>query len=106
MHSFGQFERPFYVKSDAGAAGSFSASADQIFVTVSQRVLRDGKEQIWDCVVVHSNTELDGTLRTRVLLCNPDWDEPLEIANVESRLKTDPSSSGILTHIGQRNGNL
>jgi hypothetical protein len=78
-----QIERPFYLKCDAGAAGSFSASANKISVTVSQPILRDGNAEMWDCVVIHSTMELDGSLRTRVLICNPEWDEPLEVANIE-----------------------
>ena len=38
---------------------------------------------MWDFVLVLSDRK-DGLLTTRVLLCHPDWDEPLEIAAVES----------------------
>jgi len=85
LYSFSQIERPFHLRCDVGAAGSFSANADRVSVIVSQQLLRDGRQQMWDWVVVHSKQAPDGTLSTRVLLCNPDWDEPLEIVNVESR---------------------
>jgi len=85
MYSRDQIERPFQVKCDAGGAGSFGANAQRVFVTVGQRILRDGREQMWESVVVLAAKERDGTLRTRVLLCNPEWDEPLEIAHVESK---------------------
>lgn len=75
----------FYLCGDAGSAGHFAASSDRLSVTVSQKTVLKGKEQMWDFVVVHSRQTLDGTLHTRVLLCHPEWDEPLEIATIESR---------------------
>ena len=93
MYSVSHIERSFHLRCDAGAAGSFSANAVQVSVIVGQRILRGGKEQIWDGVVVHSSRESDGTLRTRVLLCNPDWEEPLEIATVESTVLKPPSNA-------------
>jgi hypothetical protein len=98
-------ERPFQLRCDAGTVGSFSATTERVCVTVSQRLLRDGEEQMWDCVVVHSTKEPDGSLRTRVLLCNPDWEEPLEVANVQS-MSCEPASAGIVTHVGRQDGNL
>jgi hypothetical protein len=70
-------------------------------VTISQRILRDGKEQTWDCVLVQSREQLDGSLTTRVLICNPDWDEPLEVATIES--KPEQGRAEILTQAAQPN---
>jgi hypothetical protein len=105
MHTRKDIERPFQLRCDAAGAGSFSAITDRLSVTVSQKILRDGEEQIWDTVVVHSAAQPDDTLRTRVLLCNPEWDEPLEIANVESR-SLDPASRGIAAKLGPIHENL
>ena len=44
----------------------------------------NGRQQLWDFILVLANRDRDGTLRTRVLLCHPDWDEPVEIAEVQS----------------------
>jgi hypothetical protein len=75
---------PFRFKCDADVAGCIFGSSDQVSVTVGQSILRDGAEQIWDFVLVLSRRDYAGVLTTRVLLCNPDWDEPLEIVAVES----------------------
>jgi hypothetical protein len=102
---FSQIERPFSLRCDAGASGSFSASASKVFVTVSQPIVRDGKQEMWDCVVVHSAREPDGSLRTRVLICNPEWDEPLEVANIESRPEQGRGASrpkDLLGHTNER----
>ncbi|MGA7174329.1 MAG: hypothetical protein WBG29_13585 [Candidatus Acidiferrales bacterium] len=35
---------------------------------------------------VYAHEEQDGTLVVRVMVFNPDWDEPLQIACIRSRL--------------------
>jgi len=52
---------------------------------VSQRIRRNGRQQMWDSVVVHCDEQLDGTLAVRVLVSDPDWDEMLQIAWIRSR---------------------
>ncbi len=78
-------DRRFQVGCDAGGAGRFCAGTDSLSVKVGLRVERDGVEEIWDAVVVLCQEESDGILAVRVLLCNLDWDEPLQIACVRSR---------------------
>ncbi|MFZ3258489.1 MAG: hypothetical protein WBD39_01245 [Candidatus Acidiferrales bacterium] len=41
---------------------------------------------MWDSVGVYAHEEQDGTLVVRVMVFNPDWDEPLQIACIRSRL--------------------
>ena len=74
----------FRFKCDGDTAGCFFASSDKVSVTVGQSMLRDGREQMWDSVLVLSRRDDQGLLTTRVLLCNPDWDEPLELAMIQS----------------------
>lgn len=40
---------------------------------------------MWDSVAVEGKEDQDGTLVVRVLVFNPDWDEPLQIASIRSR---------------------
>lgn len=77
--------QPFAIRCNGGSAGNFCAGSDRLSVTVSQQIVTKGKEEMWDFVAVHSSQQPDGTLNTRVLLCHPDWDEPLEIVNIASR---------------------
>jgi hypothetical protein len=40
---------------------------------------------MWDSVSVYAQEDQDGTLIVRVMVFNPDWDEPLQIACIRSR---------------------
>lgn len=63
---------------------------------VGQCLRRNGHEQMWNSVVVHCAEEEDGTLVVRVLVSNPDWEEPLQIACIRSR----PGDTECLTALG------
>lgn len=76
----------FRVNCDAEKAGRFLVQTDSLWVRVGQRVLRGDTQEIWDCVTVEGKKEQDGTVIVRVLVFNPDWDEPLQIACIRSRL--------------------
>ncbi len=93
----------FKVTCDAGEAGQFQSNAQRASITVGQRILRDGAEEMWDSVVVVCQEEQDGTLAIRVVLCHPDWDEPREIAMIRSSQKDAPLGVRILggRHVGE-----
>jgi hypothetical protein len=86
----------FHVSCDAGSAGKFQAETDSLWVRVGQRVRRRGIEEMGDSVAIESTEQPDGTLVLRVIVFNPDWDEPLQIASIRSR-PHDPES---LTALG------
>lgn len=73
----------FSIKCEGGDAGSFCVRTQKLSVTVAQTVCRNGSERMWDFVLLLSDRR-KGISITRVLLCHPDWDEPMEIARVES----------------------
>jgi hypothetical protein len=75
----------FRVSCDADKAGRFLVETDSLWVRVGQRVLRRGSQELWESVAVEGKREQDGTLVVRVLVFNPDWDEPLQIACIRSR---------------------
>lgn len=68
----------FHVSCDAGSAGKFQAETDSVWVRVGQRVMRRGAREMWDSVAVESTAQRGGTLVVRVIIFNPDWDEPLQ----------------------------
>ena len=74
----------FRVSCDANQAGCFRALTDSLVIHVGQGIRRNDKEEMWDSVSVLCDTEEDGTLMVRVLVFNPDWDEPLQIACIRS----------------------
>ena len=86
----------FEVHCNAGEAGALQVGAESLSVQVGQRVLRDGAEEIWHSVAVYANEDEDGNLVIRVLVSNPDWDEPLQIARITSR----PQDPGCRTPLG------
>jgi len=77
--------RKFEVHCRAGAAGELCVGAESVSVKVGQRLRRDRGEEIWHSVGVYAKEEEDGTLVVQVLVFNPDWDEPLQIASIRSR---------------------
>src|SRR4051794_18173732 len=83
----------FAVRCAASSAGSFSVGSERLSLIISQKIVRGGREQMWDWILIQSNCQSDGLLRTHILLCNPDWDEPHEIAKVESRMDTGTAAT-------------
>ncbi|MGH9644144.1 MAG: hypothetical protein ACRD3Q_17195 [Terriglobales bacterium] len=86
----------FRVSCDTGNAGQFQAETDSVWVRVGQRVRRSGTGQMWDSVTIESAAQQDGTLVLRIIVFNPDWDEPLQIASLRSR----PHDQECLTSLG------
>jgi hypothetical protein len=77
--------RKFEVHCNAGDAGELRVGTDSVSVKVGQRLRMDGAEEIWHSVGVYAKEGEDGTLFVQVLIFNPDWDEPLQIASISSR---------------------
>ena len=86
----------FRVDCNADKAGQFLVETGALWVRVGQRVLRNGAQELWDSVAIEAKKEQDGTLVVRVLVFNPDWDEPLQIACIRSR----PHDPECLTPLG------
>ena len=86
----------FQISCDTGESRRFRCGTNSSWVKVGQRVLRQGVQEMWDSVLVECREEQDGTLVVRVLVFNPDWDEPLQIACIRSR----PHDPECLTALG------
>ena len=67
-----------------GEAGRLRVDAESVWVTVGQYIRRHGSSEMWESVAVEGKREQDGTLVVRVMVFNPDWDEPLQIASIRS----------------------
>src|SRR5690349_10964702 len=71
---------------DGHGAGSARWQMSQSSILkFGQRLRRAGGQEIWDSVWVYAKEVEDGTLVVQVLVCNPDWDEALQIASIKSR---------------------
>lgn len=89
-------ELKFQIQCEAGDRGRFRVGTDALSVTVGQRIERNGRAEIWESVVVQCSEEEEGSAVVRVLLCNPDWDEPLQIACVRSRREAGSLNHAVL----------
>ena len=73
----------FSIRCEGGSAGSLRISTPKASIIVAQRIVRDGIAQMWESVLVLTDARED-RLITRLMVCHPDWDQPLEIAFLES----------------------
>jgi len=91
-----EHDRAFHINCEAASAGAFRAGTDSLTVTVAQQIRRKGVEEMWDSIGIYADRDPDGTMIVRVLVFNPDWDEPLQIACIRSR----PQDPSCLTPLG------
>ncbi len=77
--------RKFEVHCNAGTAGELRVGTESLSVKIGQRVRMDDAEEMWHSVGVYADQDDNGNLAIRVLVSNPDWDEPLQIACIRSR---------------------
>lgn len=86
-------EDKFEVHCDASKAGNLHARTNSVSVRIGQRVHRNGTTEFWDSIVIVCQETQPGTLSAKLIVCHPDWDQHLQIANIESRAtETNPSA--------------
>ena len=74
----------FQVCSNAGNSGRFEVGTDTLSVRVGQRMRRGNQEEMWDSVLVQCKEHPDGSIAVEAVVCHPDWNEPMEIASIQS----------------------
>lgn len=57
---------------------------DLLSLRIEQRVRRNGELETWNSLAVYCEQEPTGCLLMRVVVFNPDWDSPLQIAAIRS----------------------
>ncbi len=85
-------DQKFKVCCHAGDSDHIELASDSVLVQIEQRIRRAGKEEMWVSLQVKCKKQEDGSLATQVVICNPDWDEPLRIASIQSN-PTDPNAA-------------
>jgi hypothetical protein len=95
IQSRSETDGPFHVSLEAGAVGSFEISPDVLSVRVAQQVLRGGIAEMWNSLSIFGEKEPSGAIVIRVMIFNPDWDGPVQIAALRS-WPNDPSSLTVL----------
>lgn len=94
--SWAECERQFHVSCKASGENQLCVGTESVSVTVGQLIQRHGRTEMWDSVGVYAEEDRDGTLVVRVMVFNPDWEGPLQIACIQSR----PRDAGCLTAFG------
>lgn len=94
----------FEVHCRAGKSGALQVGAESLSVQVGQRIRKEGEEQIWHSVSVYANEDENGDLVIRVIVSNPDWDEPLEIARITSRPRDASCGTSLGCNLDHRMG--
>ena len=89
-------EKQFHVCCKASDENQFCVGTESVSVTVGQLIQRSGRMEMWDSVGIYAEEDRDGTLVVRVMVFNPDWEGPLQIACIQSR----PRDAGCLTSVG------
>jgi hypothetical protein len=89
-------EKQFHVSCKASDENQFCVGTESISVSVGQLIQRRGRTEMWDSVGVYAEEDRNGTLVVRVMVFNPDWDGPLQIACIQSR----PQDPGSLAALG------
>ena len=77
--------------------GEILINAKWFSFSCAQRIRRSGVEEMFESVGLYFTQEADGALVIRVVVFNPDWDAPLQIARMESR---PDSPEDLLTPLG------
>ena len=77
-------DRRFQVSCKADPTGILATSAKAVVVTVGQRVRGENQEEMWDSVSIAAEEHANGDLTIKVLVFNPDWDEPRQVACIRS----------------------
>jgi hypothetical protein len=75
----------FEVRCHAGNAGHLEVANESVSVRIGQWVRKEGKQEVWDSLLVECKQQDDGSLAVEVVVFHPDWDEPVRIASLQSR---------------------
>ena len=86
----------FKVRCHSGNSDHHELASDSVLVQIEQRIQREGKEEMWVALQVKCDEKEDGSLAVQVVVCNPDWDEPLRIASIQSNPKNGNSAEPAL----------
>lgn len=69
---------------DAGNSDRHELATDSLLLQIEQRIRREGEDEMWVSLHIKCKEQSDGSLAIQVVIFNPDWDEPLRIASVQS----------------------
>lgn len=77
-------DRKYEVRCIAKPYGELHVKSESLSVSVSQAILRNGAEEMWNSVLIICERDPDGAVITKVIVSHPDWDQNLQIAAITS----------------------
>ena len=86
----------FTVRCEPETSGTGEEVRRRLSVFVGQRVRSHSVEQPWDTILIFCEEDTEGTLSTRIVISNPDWEERVQIAQIRSR----PQDENALAALG------
>ncbi len=75
----------FEIAGDAGKWGQLRVQAGWFVVRFFQKIRRAGKEEMFESMGVYCGEDQGGGLAIRVIVFNPDWEAPMQIARIVSK---------------------
>jgi|SRR5712691_11487317 len=86
----------FKVRCHVGDSDDVEVASDSVLVQIEQRIRREGKAEMWVSLQVRCKEQEDSSLAVQVVICNPDWDEPLRIASIQSNPRNANAAEAVL----------
>lgn len=78
--------RKFKVWCNAGDTGRLEVQSNSISVRIGQQIGGKNGAKMWESVLVMCKEQENGVLAVEVVICHPDWEEPLRVAALQSNL--------------------
>jgi hypothetical protein len=90
-------KQKFKVRCHAGDSDhQLELASNSVLIQIEQRIRREGNEEMWVSLQVKCDEKEDGSLVVQVVIYNPDWDEPLRIASIQSHPKNASAPAPVL----------
>jgi hypothetical protein len=86
----------FEVRCTAKPNGELHVKTNSLSVAISQGIYRNGREEMWESILIICQREEDGTLNSRVIVSHPDWDHNLQVASLKSSSLADAHSNSAM----------
>ena len=85
-------DRKYEVRCIAKPHGELHVKTESVSVSISQAILRNGAEEMWNSILIICERDENGTINAKVIISHPDWDQNLQIAAIKSSVNSENNS--------------
>jgi hypothetical protein len=85
-------DRKYEVRCIAKPHGELHVKTESVSVSISQAILRNGVEEMWNSILIICEQDENGTINAKVIISHPDWDQSLQIAAIKSSVNGENNS--------------